>query len=200
MRFNLSNVMIYGIAKHLKRLSPSNRAEVLMRLIRLSSKNTTPKERLQFLFELENRLYSLEGKTSIDYGNGIHTKHRHINYHNFFIKNLKPREKVLDIGCGNGFMDYDIVNQVPNVKIVGIDMKKENINFACSHYKHANLKFVYGDALNVLPDETFDVIMLSNVLEHIEKRVEFLKRIIKQLKPKALLYVCHFLSEIGEYL
>lgn len=187
MNFRLSNIMTYGIAKYLKRLTLSNRVEALMRLIRLSTKQASPKDTLQFLFELENRLYVLEGKTSIDYGNGIHTKHRHINYHKFFIKNLNSEEKVLDIGCGNGFMDYDIVNQVPNVKAFGIDLNKENINFARTHYSHANLKFMHGDALNALPNETFDVIILSNVLEHIEKRVEFLKKIIKQLKPKRLI-------------
>jgi len=187
MKFRLSNIMIYGIAKCLKRLTLSNRVEVLMCLIRLSAKHASPKETLQFLFELENRLYLLEGKTSIDYGNGIHTKHRHINYHKFFIKNLNSEEKVLDIGCGNGFMDYDIVNQVPNVKIVGIDINEKNIEFAYEHYKHPNLSFVHGDMLKELPKETFDVIILSNVLEHIEKRVEFLKKIIKQLKPKRLI-------------
>ena len=187
MKFSLSNIMIYGIAKYLKRLTLSNRVEVLMRLICISAKHDSPKETLQFLFELENRVYLLEGKTSIDYGNGIHTKHRHINYHNFFIKNLNSEEKVLDIGCGNGFMDYDIVNQIPNVKVFGIDLNKENINFARTHYRHANLKFMHGDALNALPDEIFDVIILSNILEHIEKRIEFLKRIIKQLKPNRLI-------------
>ena len=105
MNFRLLNIMIYGIAKYLKRLTLSNRVEALMRLIRLSAKQASPKETLQFLFELENRLYALEGKTSIDYGNGIHTKHRHINYHKYFIKNINSEEKVLDIGCGNGFMD-----------------------------------------------------------------------------------------------
>ena len=187
MKFRLANIMIYGIAKYLKRLTISNRVGALMRLIHLSDNHASPKKTLQFLFELENRLYSLEGETSIEYGNGIHTKHRHINYHKFFIKNLNPGEKVLDIGCGNGFMDYDIVNQVPNVQVFGIDLNKENINFARSHYRHANLKFMHGDALNALPNDTFDVVILSNVLEHIEKRIEFLKKIIKQLKPKCLI-------------
>lgn len=104
MKFRLTNLLIYVVAKWLKRLSPSIRADVLMQMVRLSVKQTSPKKTLQFLFELENRLYSLEGKASVDYGKGIHTKHRHTNYHHFFIKNLKPDERVLDIGCGNGFM------------------------------------------------------------------------------------------------
>jgi ubiquinone/menaquinone biosynthesis C-methylase UbiE len=156
-------------------------------LVNLLIKDTSPKRTLQFLFELENCLYLLEGRTSIEYGNGIHTKHRHINYHTFFIKNLNPGESVLDIGCGNGFMDYNIVNQVHNVKIIGIDLNEKNIEFAHGHYKHPNLSFIKGNALEELPNKTFDVIILSNVLEHIEKRIEFLRKILRSIKPKRLI-------------
>ena len=62
MKFRLTNIIIYGIAKYLKLLTLSNRVEVLMRLIHLSTKHASPEKTLQFLFELENRLYSLEGK------------------------------------------------------------------------------------------------------------------------------------------
>ena len=183
----ITNLMVYGVARWLKRLSPSNRAEVLIRLINLLSQKTSPKKTLQFLFELENRLYSLQGKASVDYGNGIHTKHRHTNYHHFFIKNLKPGERVLDIGCGNGFMSYDMATQVPEVTVVGIELNKENIQYARVHYKHPNLNFIRGDALKELPNETFEVVTLSNVLEHIEQRIEFLKKIVQQIKPKRLI-------------
>lgn len=187
MKSHLTNLMIHGVAKWLKQLSPSNRAEVFIRLIHLSLQGTSPKKTLQFLFELENRLYPLEGKASKDYGNGIHTKHKHTNYHNFFIKNLNPSERVLDIGCGNGFMSYDMATQVQGVKVIGIELNEANIKFARTHYQHPNLSFIHGDALKELPNETFDVVTLSNVLEHIEKRVEFLKKIIQQIKPKRLI-------------
>lgn len=184
MKSRLTNLMIYGVIQWLKRLPPSTRVEALTDLIRLSVRHASPRETLQFLFELENRLYSLQGKASIDYGNGIHTKHRHTGYHHFFIKNLKAGERVLDIGCGNGFMSYDMVTQVPGVKVVGIELNKENIKFAREHYQHPNLDFIHGDALQELPNETFDVVTLSNVLEHIEERGEFLKKIAQQIKPK----------------
>ncbi|MBA7500783.1 Ubiquinone biosynthesis O-methyltransferase, mitochondrial [subsurface metagenome] len=184
MKFHIANVIIYGLAKYLKQLSPSQCAEVLTKLVNLIIKNTSPKNTLQILFELENRLYPLEGRTSIEYGNGIHTKHRYINYHKFFIKNLDPGESVLDIGCGNGFMDYNIANQVHNVKIVGIDLNKKNIEFARERYRQLNLSFIEGNTLKELPNEIFDAIILSNVLEHIEQRVEFLRKILLSIKPK----------------
>ena len=183
----ITNLMIYAVAKWLKPLSPSARAEVLMHLIHLSVQHTSPKKTLQFLFELENRLYHLEGQASADYGNGIHTKHRHTSYHQFFINNLKPGERVLDIGCGNGFLSYDMATQVPDVKVVGIELNEKNIKFARTHYQHPNLSFIHGDALKELPNEIFDVVTLSNILEHFEQRVEFLKKIVQQIVPKRLI-------------
>lgn len=187
MKFRMTNIIVYGFAKWLKHLSLPQCAEVLTKLVNLLIENTSSKKTLQFLFELENRLYPLEGKASIEYGHGIHSKHKHINYHKFFIKNLNPGESVLDIGCGNGFMDYNIVNQVHNVKIVGIDLNKKNIEFARERYRHPNLSFIEGNALEELPNKTFDVIILSNVLEHIEQRVEFLRKIGHSIKTKRLI-------------
>ncbi|NVM23940.1 MAG: class I SAM-dependent methyltransferase [Desulfobacterales bacterium] len=158
-----------------------------MNIVRMSVARNSPKETLEFLFELENRLYNMEGKASVDYGNGIHTKHGHINYHDFFIKNLNPSESVLDIGCGNGLMSYDMVTKVPAVRVVGIELSEANIRFAREHYQHPNLHFIHGDALKQLPEEMFDVVTLSNVLEHIEQRVDFLKRVAEQVKPKRLI-------------
>lgn len=63
VKTGIKKLIFYGVARCLKRLSPSTRAEVLMHLIRLSVHQTTPKKTLQFLFELENRLYSLEKKS-----------------------------------------------------------------------------------------------------------------------------------------
>ncbi len=84
-------------------------------------------------------------------------------------------------------MSYDMATQVPSVNVVGIELNEENIKFAREHYQHPNLNFIRGDALKELPNETFDVVTLSNVLEHIEQRVEFLKKILQQIKPKRLI-------------
>lgn len=64
-----------------------------------------PADALRYLFSVDKGIYALEGEASVRYGNGLHTKHRHINYHRFFIENLKPGQKVLEIGSGNGALD-----------------------------------------------------------------------------------------------
>ena len=36
--------------------------------------------------------------------------------------NIKPGDKILDVGCGKGFLLYDFTKVVPDVEITGIDI------------------------------------------------------------------------------
>lgn len=188
MKHHILNLFLSLFAGFLKRKSPSERTEVLIRLFRRIINEFDPKDALKFLFEFDKKLYLLEGELSIKYGNGIHTKHKHIKYHDFFVKNIKPNEKVLDIGSGNGFLSYDIVTKVKGAKVTGIELNEKNVKFARNNYKHENLNFIKGDASkNNIPEEQYDVIILSNFLEHIEKRVEFLEILSRRFKPQRLI-------------
>lgn len=172
------------LAAVLNLLSPAMRAQMLMFLVRPMARRADPEGAIRFLFELDERLYALEGETSVRYGGGLHTKHRHINYHDFFVKNLEPGERVLDLGCGNGFLSFDMASRVEGVSVTGIELNEANYKYAREHYKHPKLTFVHGDALKDLPGESFDVVTLSNVLEHIELRVEFLRKVMERIGPK----------------
>jgi len=44
-----------------------------------------------------------------------------------------------------------------------------------------------GDALEALPDEKFNIVILSNVLEHLPDRSQFLQRVQETLKPNRIL-------------
>ncbi len=141
---------------------------------------------LKLLFGLDNFCYRRISKLAIRDNGGIHPKHRIMNYHQFFIDNIKSSDSVLDIGCGNGAVAYDLVKKAKLV--LGIDINKKNIKFAKKYYKRKNLNFIIGDATKFQFKRKFDVIILSNVLEHIKNRVVFLKR-IKRLAPKILIRV-----------
>ena len=55
-------------------------------------------------------------------------------------------------------------------QVTGIDVKEENIRLARQRYQHAALVFIQGDVRDGLPNGPFDVIVLSNVLEHLGGR------------------------------
>jgi len=75
--------------------------------------------------KLHNFFYKLAAKFAIKAEGGLHPKHKIMNYHKFFVDNVNPGDKVLDIGCGNGALTFDIAKKAK--KVVGIDLNKENI-------------------------------------------------------------------------
>jgi 2-polyprenyl-3-methyl-5-hydroxy-6-metoxy-1,4-benzoquinol methylase len=109
-----------------------------------------------------------------------------MNYHKFFVDNVSENDTVLDIGCGNGALTYDVAGKAK--KVVGIDLNEKNSTIAKNRYSKENIEYIIGDALTDLPNGKFDVIILSNVLEHIDKRVELLMS-AKKLASKFLIRV-----------
>jgi len=109
-----------------------------------------------------------------------------MNYHQFFLDNINPGDMVLDVGCGKGEAAFDLAKKASEV--VAIDLSEKNIKFAQKRYSAPNIKYIIGDATKNLPNERFDAIILSNVLEHIENRTELL-RDLKKITPKILIRV-----------
>jgi len=142
---------------------------------------------LKMILKIHSFSYRLAGSLAQKVErDGLHPKHRLMNYHKFFVDNVSANDSVLDIGCGNGALTYDVAKKAK--KIVGIDLSEQNISFAKRKLSVKNIEYICGDALTNLPNGKFDVILLSNVLEHIEKRIEFLSS-LKEKAPKFLIRV-----------
>lgn len=152
--------------------------------------NKIYKSLTRFALRLHNFSYKLSGLFAIKIEDGLHPKHRLMKYHRFFVNNVEPNDIVLDIGCGNGALTLDLAKKVK--KVIGIDLNKDNIRIARKNYSASNIEYLVGDVTKCLAEgkfeEKFDVIILSNVLEHVKKRVELLKK-IKNLTPKILIRV-----------
>ncbi|RJR44256.1 MAG: class I SAM-dependent methyltransferase [Deltaproteobacteria bacterium] len=141
---------------------------------------------LRFLLR---RIRTLEA--SVDYlalwdaPDGLHPKHRLTDYHDFFVQRISRGQTVLDIGCGNGAVAADIA-RLTGARVIGIDKDSQSIMQARARCAGAGAEFVCADALTAeLPPA--DVIILSNVLEHLDGREEFLRDLRTRLKPKLLL-------------
>ena len=147
----------------------------------------SPADGLRFLFTLDKRIYHTEGKLAILYGDGVHTKHRHMRYHDFFVEHVRPGERVLDIGCGIGALAHDLAERA-GATVFGIDINEKNIRIARERHAHPQVTYQVGDALHDLPtDARFDVIVLSNVLEHLVDRPAFLRRLVEAYHPARFL-------------
>lgn len=78
---------------------------------------------------------------------------------------LPPKPKILDIGCGKGFLLYDFLKVIPDAEINGIDI---------SHYAIANSKEEMRDRLQVgsaralpWPDDHFDLVISITTLHNL---------------------------------
>lgn len=144
----------------------------------------------KFLLKLALKLHSFSYKLisylAIKYEGGLHPKHRLIGYHDFFCNNVSKNDRVLDIGCGNGSLAKDVAQYAKTVTGVEIDQKL--VEKAGRQNLASNLEYRCADATKDLSNEKFDVIIMSNVLEHINDRVNFLKR-IRPLADKFLFRV-----------
>ncbi len=139
------------------------------------------------LFNLYNFNETLINERALFYNNGIHPKHKLINYHQFFISNISNNEKIIDLGCGYGEVAYSIAKNFPNNIILGVDIDEGRLNQAITNNIYKNLSFTKKDIVKEKIDDEFDTLILSNVLEHIDERVFFLKKIIQNCKVKKIL-------------
>lgn len=141
---------------------------------------------LRLLLVLDNVLYRYTSLAAVRYGGGLHPKHRLTAYHDFFARHIGDGDRVLDIGCGLGVVDYDVVTRT-GAFVTGVDHDAAAIAHAQQRYRHDRLRFVVGDAWTAAAGQAFDVVVLSNVLEHLDDRVEFLTTIRMKIAPRRLL-------------
>ncbi len=86
------------------------------------------------------------------------------------------KSKIADIGCGDTFILNSLSKQFPNNQYYGVDnafspgminaLKKENLN---------NNIHLYDDLSNLDVSKNIDLVLLMDVVEHIDDDLEFLK-------------------------
>jgi 2-polyprenyl-3-methyl-5-hydroxy-6-metoxy-1,4-benzoquinol methylase len=141
---------------------------------------------IKFLLKLYNYLYKRISFLARKINGGVHPKHRILAYYEYFLRLISEGSKVLDIGCGHGELDYQLANKAKT--IIGIDINQNSIRMAQAHFQKDNIKYIVGDATKYQFQEHFDYIILSNVLEHVKNRIEFLLN-IKNLASTILIRV-----------
>lgn len=95
---------------------------------------------------------------------------------------LKPNSRVLDYGCGPG--DLLIVAKGMGIDAIGIDSSARSVKIAHSR----GLKVTLADEKSVnYPANSFDVIILQSVIEHLDKPIDTLNMLRPLLRSEGLL-------------
>lgn len=156
------------------------RQVIRMCLAIVAGKN--PKASMKAYLLIKDDLIAMINRTAILYDEGTHVKHRLMKYHDFFVQRIRTGERVFDIGCGDGALSFDLAKHA-GAFVTGIDIEEKKLNAARMKYHHPRLRFLKGDVTKIALQDDFDVVVLSNVLEHIQDRITFIKRINNTIKP-----------------
>jgi SAM-dependent methyltransferase len=124
---------------------------------------------------------ALESSYSYYKKKGVVPEHRLVGFR-FLRSFLQPNFKVLDLACGNGFLTTVIAKEVE--KVVGVDRNPMLIDAAKRNNKFENVEFHCKDLDSFLKedDTVFDLIIMSNILEHIDNPGDFLASITHRFK------------------
>ena len=103
---------------------------------------------------------------------------------------IKPGMRVADLGCGPGKTSFYLNELVqPGGSIIGVDISKQRIDYAQSHYQNKGIEFYLGDIRSPLDQYGFfDFIWVRFVLEHFRKNAfDIVQNISTILKPNGIL-------------
>jgi len=98
---------------------------------------------------------------------------------------LQEKDRILDLGSGDGKITAYLSGLVPEGEVVGLDSSLEMVNFARDHYPpsiYPNLSFIQGDMQKIKSDKLFDIIFSNAALHWVKDHVSVLKGIQKILK------------------
>lgn len=107
-----------------------------------------------------------------------------------FASQFANNRNVIDCSCGNGYGSYYLATHGA-ANVLGIDIAQEAIDYSKEHFQHNNLKYVLGDATNLMEieDGTVDVYVCYETIEHIAEPSLMLREIKRILKPDGILLI-----------
>jgi SAM-dependent methyltransferase len=99
-----------------------------------------------------------------------------------FIRGYRPDGKLLELGCAYGFF---LAEATPYYNVTGIELAKE----AADHGRRAGLNVIHGvaDEATLTRMGELDVIVLFDVIEHLQQPRETLALCERQLAPNGII-------------
>ena len=104
---------------------------------------------------------------------------------------VPPRGKIVDAGCGYGFLSYVLSLRRSERRVTGVDYDAEKIAVARNCYpSRARLTFVHAD-LKTYEFDAADCFILCDVLHYIDREstVELARKLARKLNPGGMIVI-----------
>ncbi len=98
---------------------------------------------------------------------------------------LNQQARVLDVGCGAGFLSNELAKN--NLNVTGVDLSVESLKVATKYDVTKTVKYLTADAYKLpFANESFDVLTAMDFLEHVERPSEVIIEFSRVLKPNGI--------------
>lgn len=104
--------------------------------------------------------------------------------------NPRPQEKIIDIGCGDGYYLHLLSNLgISSLYLTGVDYDIKGLEKTKQNLKGRGIRILSGDLMERLPftGSSFDKAIMSEVAEHLPNDIRGLKEVCRILKPGSVL-------------
>ena len=102
-------------------------------------------------------------------------------------------DKILDVG--SGFGSFVLLCRENGIEAVGMELSDFEVYFARDRLRQQRPQddpeqvYIHGDALHMpFPDQSFDVVTLFNVLEHVDDTKNLISEVNRVLRPRGHLF------------
>lgn len=102
---------------------------------------------------------------------------------------IKPTDRLLDIGCGTGSLLQAISQKHPSVNLIGLDISREMLKVACNKQIH-RCTLISGKS-QYLPfhSHSFEVVVSCNAFHYWRNPEACLREIARVLKPQGRIVI-----------
>ncbi len=117
------------------------------------------------------------------------TMHSEKRVHEFILSHVpKNAGRILDVGCGKAWVAENCCSIAKEV--VSLDIAFTNVDKALKKYSFPNHSGIVADSLNLpFKENSFDIIIASEIIEHIVMPAKFVENMINILKPGGILLI-----------
>jgi len=123
-------------------------------------------------------------------------------YEIFSILNMFTFKNVLDIGCAQGHYSISIARKYPNCKVTGIDIRQEELIVGEEVKKKLeikNLLFKKENIYEISKNEKYELVLLLQVIEHLEDDIKVLNKISEILSKKGIVIITGPISNLPKW-
>jgi ubiquinone/menaquinone biosynthesis C-methylase UbiE len=103
----------------------------------------------------------------------------------FLVSALRPKDSVLDLGCGAGTFTVDLARR--GIEVVGADVAEAALARARARSSNLDLRLVPFDGPLPFEDNSFTLVWASEVIEHVADTARWLSEVRRVLQPRGRL-------------